>query len=310
VPLLEDGTAIPFSYPDERLREGERQIGTYILQTPALFDVLDLPLIAGRRFTAAEARDPESRVVIVNDELAHHVWGDGDPIGQRLRLGYEEDAPWSTVIGVVPKIYYEEPGEETDQSRFQVHVPYARIPWRTMAVLIRTRTDPATLADTVRAELSLLETSMAVDSVRTLESIRSEAIWGERLQGELFRTFALLALALSALGIYGVMAYVVSRRTREIGVRMALGADREAIRSLFLRRGLLLVASGTVLGLAGSLVVARLLSSVLYGVRGLDPIAFGIALLVLTTAASIGVALPAERATRVEPVVALEQNRD
>lgn len=308
VPLVEDGTAIPFSYPDERLREGERQIGTYILQTPALFDVLDLPLLSGRRFTAAEARDPESRAVIVNDELARHAWGDADPIGQRLRLGYEEDAPWSTVIGVVPKIYYEEPGEETDQSRFQVHVPYARIPWRSMAVLIRTRTDPAALADTVRSELSALEPSMAIDSVRTLESLRSEVIWGERLQGDLFRTFALLALALSALGIYGVMAYVVSRRTREIGVRMALGADREAIRSLFLRRGLLLVAVGTALGLAGSWGVSRLLSSVLYGVRGLELSAFGIALLVLATAAGIGVALPAERASRIEPAAALEQD--
>ena len=307
IPLVEDGTAIPFSYPGENLRDGERQIGTYILQTPGLFDVLDLPLLAGRRFTAEESRDPESRVVIVNDELAHHVWGDQDPIGRRLRLGYEQDAPWSTVIGVVPKVYYEEPGEETDQSRFQMHLPYARVPWRTMALVIRTHTDPAALSNTVREELAAFDAAMAVDSVRTLHSIRSEVIWGERLQGDLFGTFAFLALVLSALGIYGVMAYVVSLRTREIGVRMALGADRQAIRALFLRRGLMLISFGTLLGLAGSLAVARLLSSVLYGVGSMEPTAFIFALLILALAAGTGVALPADRATRVEPTVALQE---
>lgn len=305
LPLVEDGTAIPFSYPGQVLRDGERQIASYVLQTPRLFDVLELPLLAGRRFTAAEAADPESRVVIVNEDLAELVWGRRDPIGERIRLGYDDDAPWSTVVGVVPKVYYEEPGEETDQSRFQIHLPYARVPWRVMGVILRIDVDPSSLVPTVRRELAAVDPAMAVDSVRTMETVRRQVIWGERLVGELFGSFAVLALVLSALGIYGVMAYSVARRRREIGVRMALGADRGGVARLFLGHGVVMVGAGVFLGLAGASAAGRLLAGILFEVEAGDPAAFGAALAVLLGAAAAGVALPARSAARVEPAIAL-----
>lgn len=307
LPLAEDGTAVPLVHPDQVLRDGERQIVTYLLQTPGLFDVLDVPLLAGRRFTAEEFDDPERRVAIINDELASHLWGDRDPVGDRVRLGYEEEAPWHEVVGVVPKLYYEEPGEETDQSRLQVHLPYARTPWSTMALVLRTRIEPERAGEVVRHTLAGLDPNLAVDSIRTMEDLRTQVTWGERLQGQLFSIFALLALALAALGVYGVMAHLVSLRRTEIGVRMALGADRRSIARLFLGRGLALLAPGTLIGLAGGTVAAQLLAGVLYGVEPLDFPSFLAAALLLVLGAGIGVWLPARRATRVEPVVALRQ---
>ncbi|MEM7354155.1 MAG: ABC transporter permease [Acidobacteriota bacterium] len=307
IPLVEDGTAVPVSYPGQVLRDGESQIATYILQTPGLFDLLDVRLLAGRTFTAAEIADPESRVAIINDELANHLWGERDPVGDRIRLGYQEDAPWTTVIGVVPKIYYEEPGEETDQSRLQIHLPYARVPWATMGVLVRTRVDPESLTATVRRQVAAVDPTLAIDSLYSMTSLRSQVIWAERLLVELFGTFAFLALVLSALGIYGVMAYAVSQSRREIGVRMALGADRSNVRGLFLVRGLLMVAPGVALGLLGAAGTGRLLDNALYGVEAGDPLAFSAALTILIAAAAIGIALPVRRAMRVEPSIALRQ---
>ena len=309
IPLVEDGTAILLSYPGQILRDGEEQLVSYILQTPGLFDLLGVPLLAGRNFTAGEATDPESRVAIINDELAAHVFGGRDPIGERIRLGYGDNAEelWTTVIGVVPKIYYEEPGEETDQSRLQVHLPYVRAPRADMGVLLRTEVDPATLANTVRREMAMSDPTVAVDSVYTMTDLRGQVIWAERLIGELFGSFAFLALVLSALGIYGVMAYAVAQARREIGVRMALGADRAAVRGLFLIRGLWMVIPGLVLGLLGAVAAARLLDQVLFGVEAVDPLAFSAALFLLTAAASIGIALPLRQATQVDPAITLRQ---
>ncbi len=309
IPLVEDGTAIHLTYPGQVLRDGEVQLVSYILQTPGLFELLDVPLLAGRGFTAAEAADPESRVAIVNDELAAHVFGERDPIGKRIKLGYggADEVPWNTVIGVVPKIYYEEPGEETDQSRLQVHLPYARAPRAMMGVLARTEVDPAALATTVQRQLAASEPAVAVDSVYTMADLRGQVIWAERMLGELFGSFAVLALILSALGIYGVMAYAVAQARREIGVRMALGADRGDVRGLFVVRGLWMVIPGVALGLLGAVAAGRLLDSVLFEVAGLDPLAFAAALFLLVAAAAIGIALPVRRATCVEPAIALRQ---
>lgn len=164
---------------------------------------------------------------------------------------YAEDAPEFTVVGVAPKIYYEEPGEETDQSRLQVHLPFARSPRREMAVLVRTAGDTVVSSAAVQRTLGALDATLPLYQVRTMDTIRREVLWGERMQLKLFGSFALLALFMSVLGIYGVMAFVVSQQVPEIGVRMALGADRRAIGRLFLRQGLALIATGVALGLAG-----------------------------------------------------------
>ena len=305
LPLAEDGTAIPLDYPGRTLRDGERLLGTYILQTRDLFDVFELPLLAGRRFTPAELADPESRVVIVGEALARRIWGSESPLGQRIRLGYDEGAPWSTVIGVAPQVYYEEPGEESDQSRLQVHLPYGRIPWRSMELVLRASVEPATLGPQVRRRLAEIDPGMAVDSVFTMTEVRHRALWGERLQGQLFSTFALMALLLSAVGIYGVMAYVVVQRIPEIGVRMALGAERRHIGSLVVRRGTAMVGAGMLLGCLGAVLVYRLLGSALHGVGSASILPFLISFALLIAAAGVGVALPTRRALSVDPAATL-----
>ena len=247
-------------------------------------------------------------MVILDDELATLLWGDRDPVGDRIRLGYDEEAPWHGVVGVVPKLYYEQPGRETDQSRLQVHLPYARSPWSTMALIVKTRVEPGAAGTAIRRELTRLAPNLAVDSILTMDDLRRRMTWAERLQGNLFSVFALLALGLAALGAYGVMAHLVSLRRREIGVRMALGADRRSIVHHFLGRGLALLATGTALGLAGGALVAGLLSGVLYGVEPLEPLAFLAAAVLLIAGAGVGIWLPARRAAGVEPVVALRQD--
>lgn len=307
LPLIEDGTATPFSYPGQSLRDGEREIVTYILQNRNLFDALGVPMLAGRSFTTRELLDPTSRSVIVSDTVAERLPGGlAAAVGSRVRLG-DGDGPWSIVVGVVPSLYFEEPGEETDQSRMQVHLPYAHRPWRAMGVLLRTSVPPATLSAAVREAVAAADPSMAVESVRTMDVVRQQVVWAERLLSELFGSLALLAVVLAVVGLYGVMAFVVAQRIPEIGIRMALGADRGAIRALVLRNGLVMIGLGLALGLPMAWAAMKVLGQVFYGIEGLEPGLLALAVLGLGAAALLGVAVPSASATRVEPVDALRQ---
>ena len=208
-------------------------------------------------------------------------------------------------MGVAPDIQYEEFGEETAQSRLNVFRPYAAVPTRSLAVLVRTTTTPRAQAEAVRRVFRELDPGLAVWDVRTMQEVRAFTTWDQRFFGQLMGAFAAQALLLACLGVYGVLAYAVSRRTHEIGVRLALGARPADVVRLVLRRGAALGLVGTALGLLLSLAVGRALQGVLYGV---EP---GEAGPLLATAGLLGAVvlvaslLPALRAAKVDPIAAL-----
>jgi putative ABC transport system permease protein len=249
--------------------------------------------------------------VIVNRALARRFWP-GGAIGQRLALvdggGLRDDAPvrWLRVVGVAPDLQYEEFGEETASSRLNVFRPYATAPGRVLALLVRTRTEsPRAQADAVRRAFRAADPSLAIWDVRTMDEVRAFTTWEQRFFGELMGAFAGQALLLACLGVYGVLAYAVSQRIHEIGVRLALGARPLDVVGLVVRRGLLLGALGAGLGLLLSLGVSRALAGVLYGVAPYDPAALAATAAVLLLVVLAASLLPARRAAAIEPIAAL-----
>ena len=284
---------------------GEETSVRYIGITPGYWDMLGRPLVAGRDFTPQEAADSNSTVVILNQDLTEQLWPGQEAVGKRVQLVIGERTPWLTVVGVAPTLHYEEVGEEDAASRRQVHVPYARAGWRLMTLMVRTTGEPGPLAPGVRRTLRSMDGTLPVFGIRTMDEYRAYTTWHRRLFGELFGSFGLLALVLAAVGVYGVMAYAVSQRAHEIGIRMALGAQAGDVLRLLVSQGAVLAAVGIGGGLLGAFGVSRLMRSVLYGVSSSDPVAFLSIPLLLAGVALLASYLPARRATRVDPIVAL-----
>jgi putative ABC transport system permease protein len=310
IPADDGGAPVRLVVERRPVPPGDEPSGLRIAASPALFETLGAPLVEGRGFTAAEHASPSADVVIVNRTLARRFWPEG-AIGQRLALvdggGRRTDAAvsWLRVVGVAPDIQYEEFGEETAQSRLIVFRPYAAVPGRFLALLVRTRTPPRAQAEAVRRVFRELDPGIAVWEVRTMQEVRALTSWEQRFFGHLMGAFAGQALLLACLGVYSVLAYAVSRRTHEIGVRLALGARSSDVVRLVLRRGAALGLLGTVLGLLLSLAVGRALQGVLYGVEPGEPgalLATAAVLMAVVLAASF---LPARRAAGVDPIAAL-----
>ncbi len=310
IPTDDGGAPVRLVVERQPVAAGDEPSAIRIAGSPALFETLGAPLVEGRGFTASEHESATADVVIVNQALARRFWPEG-ALGQRLSLvdggGRRADAPvrWLRVVGVAPDIQYEEFGEETAQSRLNVFRPYATAPGRSLALLVRTRTTPRAQAEAVRRVFREVDPGIAVWDVRTMEEVRAFTTWEQRFFGHLMGGFAAQALLLACLGVYGVLAYAVSRRTREIGVRLALGARPADVVGLVLRRGAALGLLGAALGLLLALAVGRALQGVLYGVEPGEPgplLAIAGLLLAVVLAASL---LPARRAAAVDPIAAL-----
>jgi putative ABC transport system permease protein len=306
VPTDDGGGETVVTAEAQALRPGEEQLVTYVPSTAGFFATLGVPLLAGREFTPAEEADPEADVAVLNRSLADRLWPGRDPLGRRFRLGDDDEFVWLRVVGVAGDLQYEEFGEETPQSRLQVHLPYAVAPWSNMALMLRTAGDPAAVAPAVRAAVAEADPTLALWDVRTMEEVRSYTTWGQRVLGEIFGYFGAVALLLGALGIYGVVALGVSQRRREFGVRMALGADPASLIRLVMAGGLGLTAAGLAGGLGGALGLGRLLRSLLYGVSPGDPAALAVVAAIMVAVALAATYLPARRASRVDPVAALK----
>jgi len=276
--------------------------GNYQVIGPDYFRAMGIPLRQGR-FFSREDTQLSMRVVIVNEELARRQWPGQSPIGKHLRVD-ESGKPWLTVVGVVGNVRTQWPTTDFFQ---EFYLPYTQYPWdlAPRTLVVRTSMNPTALAAAVQREVAALDKDQPVSDVRTLEDVVGEAVGPQRFAMLLLGAFAALALVLASVGIYGVMAYAVSQRTHEIGIRMALGARRANVLGMVVGEALLLALVGAGFGLAGALGLTRLLSSLLYNVKPSDPLTLALVSVILLGVSVFASYLPARRATRVDPIVAL-----
>jgi putative ABC transport system permease protein len=280
----------------------ENPSANYRLTCPGYFRSLGIPIRRGRDFGAADTTTSEG-VAIINEETARRYWPNEDPIGQRIRIGSAE-APWLTIVGVVGNVKHF--GLE-NPSRRELYRPYAQAAWPTMSVTVKTATSPMGLAPAVRAALARIDPDQPVSRIRTMAEVVFNSVGERRFPMRLLGLFSIVALLLAAIGVYGVASYLVSQRTREIGIRVALGAGRKQVTRMIVGRSLLPIAAGLVAGIIGAVFAARLLASMLYEVRPSDPMVLGSIALLLAGAAMGASWIPARRAASVDPLVVLRQ---
>jgi predicted permease len=273
--------------------------------TPEYFHLLGMTLLRGRLFGEFDNENAPP-VAVINEAFARTYWPNGDPVGEHLKLnivrGTAANPPWTTVVGVIADARTESLAEASDP---QIYLSlYQRRP-KNLAIFLRGHLDTAAIPDEVREQVQSVDPTLPVFGAQTLTETVSESLSERRFSMEIVALFALTALLLAGLGIYGVISYIVSERTHEIGIRLALGAQRRNILRMVLRQGLGLAIAGAAVGLACALIVSHLMAGLLYGVRPTDPLTFaGIALLLIGVAL-LACYIPARRAIRVDPLVAL-----
>jgi putative ABC transport system permease protein len=293
-------------------RPGESPTAVYRVAMPGYFQTMRLPVLRGRAIAEADdARAPG--VVLINERAAGAYWPGQDPLGQRISLETAKPDPptWLTIIGVVrnakqedwasppsPEIYLAALQNQEFLGNGDSHTAY-------ITLVARTSGDPADLASTVKRTVWSFDRNLPISEVLTMDRVVADATSLSRFEMLLFGLFAVVALVLAAVGIYGVMNYSVSRRTREIGIRISLGASRAAVLRMVVQQGMMQALAGTAGGVVGALLLARLMTGMLYGVRPNDPITFGGVLIVLGLVAFLASCVPARRATRIEPMAAL-----
>jgi putative ABC transport system permease protein len=272
------------------------------------FRTFGIPLRAGRLFKEAD-NENGPRVAIVNETFVRHFLSNEKPLGQRLLIrelmgGKAELGPllaWE-IVGVIADVKFV---NLNDNSQPMIYVPIMQCTIPGVALALRTGTEPKSLAQTVRNTIAEVDIDLPVTSVRTMEEVVTDTMLESRTQTWLIGVFAVVALALAALGIYGVMSYSVVQATREIGVRMALGAQEFDVLKLVLGKGIVLIAIGLVVGLGGAVALTRLLSTLLFGIKATDLLTFSVVTMFLGSTALLACYIPARRATRMKPIEAL-----
>jgi putative ABC transport system permease protein len=284
-------------------RPGDHRIVAFVRAIdPEYLRTIHVRLLRGRFFTPRDPSGPP--VAIINETLARRGWPGQDPLGKRFGAGRRPDA-WLTVVGVTADIRNTSLADEPDAEYF---VPYAQTPGSSMALVVRTALDPMRLASSIRAAVRELDKDLPISDVAPLAARISRSTEARRFSVALLGVFAMIALLLAAVGIYGVVSYSVTRRTREIGVRMAMGAARGRITGMIVGGALLLGAAGVGIGLTASLALTRLLRSMLFGVSATDPAVFAAAAVFLLAVSALAAYVPARRASRVDPLMALRQD--
>ncbi len=307
LPLGASGYQIGRAYiPEGRpMTTEESRNASFSAITPEYFQALQIPLIAGRGFTDRDTEDAP-KVALINRSMAAQSFGSPEAaLGKRMTIWRDEKFP-REIVGVVGD---SKPNSLDIDAGAQMYVPHAQdAGWGFMALVIRTAGDPAAMAPAVRREVLSIDKDQPIYNVRTMEDVVAQSMGTRRASTLLFTVFAGAALILAAVGIYGVMAYSVTQRTQEIGIRMALGAQTGDVLRLVIRQGMVLTLIGVAVGLAGSLGLAKVIASLLFDVPATDPATFlGIPFLLIFVAL-IACYLPARRAARLDPTVALAQN--
>jgi putative ABC transport system permease protein len=274
--------------------------------SPGFLETMGIRLVSGRLIDARDTTESQM-VVLVNERAAKTLWPDRDPIGQEVYWGLDAPSagnPYCSVVGVVTNVRHLA-GEADDGLEF--YYPYTQYPITNIYYVVRARIGADALIPSIRDTIQAVDRNAAIVFVKTFDNLIDESLWQRRLWSVLLTAFSALSLTLVAIGLYGLLSYVVTQQRREIGVRMALGAVPRSILRLVLAHGTRLVAAGCVLGLVGALLLRRLLASLVFGVSAGDPVSLGGALLVLATVALVACYLPARRASRVDPIVALRE---
>ena len=281
--------------------------------TPEYFHIMGIPLMQGRTFTEADAGSNAERVTLISKSTAEHFWPGKNPIGQHIKPRWMDN--WWTVIGVVGDVkensITQNIPEWIDGEMYTPYGPHSirehgpEAPPAELTLVLRTSSDPSQFGSALQSTVAELNRDVLVSQVQTLNGWVAEAVAGPRSTAALFSLFAALAVALGAVGIYGVISYAVAQRTREIGIRMALGAHKYEVMRLVVGQGARLALLGVSLGLGGALLLTRLMSSLLYGVEATDPLTFASVALLLVLVASAASYIPARRAMQVDPIVAL-----
>ena len=282
--------------PDEELRT----------ITPDYFRVIKTPLLRGRFFSESDNTDAPG-VVIINDALAKKYWPNEDALGKRITFSdpRKPDPKWLTIVGIVRSIRHR--GLDIDPQP-EYYLPFAQDPEPTMVLTVRSSQDPRSLTSAIRREIQSIDPDQPMANVRTLEAVTADSVAPRRMSMVLLGAFAGIALLLAGVGIYGVISYLVVQRTHEIGVRMALGAQRRDVLRLVVGHALKLVGIGTVIGLVLALLSTRTLSALLYSVGAFDAMTFVFVTVTLAAVALLASYIPALRATRADPMIALSHN--
>jgi putative ABC transport system permease protein len=289
--------------PEPRL--GEEPSAEYESVSPDYFRTLKIQVIRGRRFDA-EDRVGKTPVVLIDENLANRCFPGQDPIGQQLAEdAHKADSIKYTIVGIVRTVRHDDLASQPKLA--ELYFPVTQRPELPMTVLLRAKGDPQGLVSAVREAVQSADPNLPVFNIRTIESQLSNELVTQRLSVVLVSLFSILALLLAAVGLYGVLAYSIAQRTREIGIRIALGAESGSILSLVVRQGLIIVGVGLAAGILGSLILTRLIQSLLYGVSGTDPIAVLTAISVLGLTAFLACVVPALRAIRIDPIIALRE---
>ena len=284
----------------------ENPNGDFQAATPGYFETMGLKLLRGRFITTADREDAPP-VVVINNTMAERYWPGEDAIGKRFMMG-TDDKPWLTIVGIVGTVRH---NAVVEAPRAEMYVPHAQLPGHTgsaprgMTLVVKAEGDLFSLAGPVREAVRAIDRNLPVSDVRSMERVTADALSQPRFTTFLLGLFAALALGLAAIGIYGTVSLLVAERTQEMGIRLALGAERGAILRLILGQGMALAAVGLGLGLAGAVLMTRLLTSIVYGVGTLDPLTFAMVPVVLTLVALLACLLPARRAASVDPVSVL-----
>jgi predicted permease len=311
-------TSLPFDGSDSRLeltierRAAESALPVRVhprLVSTGYFQTLGIPLLRGREFTGHDA-DTAPNVAIINEAAARRYWPNQDPIGQRISIGATDE--WREVVGIVGDTRHEGLDADTDPAAYlPQHQRFTSLGngfERTITLVIRTTGDAASMAPLIRTAVSNVDAQVPIGEVRRMDDVIGDSVAPRRLNFLLVSAFAAVALLLTAAGLYGVMSYLVTQRTREIGVRMALGATRRQVLGLVLRDAGSMTVLGIGFGIAGALVLTRSMTTMLFGVSAANPIVYLATSLLLAAVALIAIAVPSSRATRVDPLTALRDS--
>jgi predicted permease len=287
---------------------GTNAKGDWQIVTEGYLEAMGERLVRGRAIAPTDTTDSQL-IALINEEMARRYWNGRNAVGGRLKIGANPSRPWITVVGVVANVRH---NGITDVVKEKFYVPHTQWhksignPIRSMSLVVKTTSDPIRLAAPIRQEVRALDSSLPVAEVRTMDDVVDATMSAPRFTGFLLVTFAAIALVLSAIGIFGVLSYLVSRRTREIGIRLAIGAGRAQVLRMVLGNGLMLAFAGVVAGLAIASVLTRSMRTLLHEVNPADPLTFVSVGVLLSLVAILASLVPAWRATRVNPVVALK----